>query len=73
VNVTNNGTITAASGTLTLSGSYTSTGSAILTIGILGNKSFGHVSVAGTASLAGTLVLQTARATSRVPGLLSRS
>ena len=59
VDVTNSGTITAASGTLSLGGSYASTGSPILSIGISGSKTFGHLSIAGTATLAGTLALQT--------------
>ncbi len=60
--VTNSGTITAAGGTLDLGGSYKSTGSAVLTVGITGSKNFGRFSVAGTAALAGTLALQTSSA-----------
>jgi hypothetical protein len=59
VNVTNNGTINATAGTLNLGGSYSSSGSATLAVGISGASKHGKLSVTGTASIAGTLALQT--------------
>ena len=61
VPVTDSGAIHVGGGTLNIAGAFTPAGTASLAIGISGRATYGQLAVTGTARMAGTLNIQTAR------------